>query len=209
MIVDLTHTLHQGMTVFPGTPELRVQQIASIPFDGFNEKLISFATHTGTHMDAPNHIVPDTATLDMLEPGKFMGKACVIDCRNYHTIDTNVISENKEIINKADFVLFYTSWENLWGTNQYLKDFPVLTKQAASLLTSLNLKGIGLDTISVDPVDSDDLTIHKILLSAGMLIIENLTNLSALPLGKSFDFIALPLKIKDADGSPVRALAII
>ena len=209
MIIDLTHTLHKDIIVFPGTPQPRFQQIASIPFDGFNEKLISFASHTGTHMDAPNHILADTKTLDIINPEQFLGKARVIDSTSSTTIDTKLIENYIKLIDNSDFVLFYTGWEKLWGSEEYLKNFPTLTEEAANRLAKLNLKGIGLDTISVDPVDSQELPIHKILLSSGLLIIENLTNLSQLPRDRTVDFIALPLKIKEADGSPIRAIAIV
>ena len=209
MIVDLTHTLRQGMPVFPGTPEVKIQQISSIAFDGYNEKLLTLATHVGTHMDAPNHIVPDTKTLDQLPPEQFVGRACVINCHGLKAIDQQIISKHSDLITKADFVLFYTGWEHLWNKNEYLKGFPTLTQQAASFLVKHRLKGIGMDTISVDPIDSHELPIHHILLSQKLVIIENLTNLSLLPTNTLFNFMALPLKLHDADGSPVRAIAIL
>ncbi len=209
MIIDLTHTLHPDIPLFPGTPEPRLQQIASIAFDGFNEKMLTFASHTGTHMDAPNHILPDTQTLDTLPVDKFIGKACLIDCRNTKTIDTQVITRYSHLLEKADFALLLTGWEHKWNTGDYLNGFPTLSPNAAKQLCQFNLKGVGLDAISVDPIDSTDLPIHKILLSNNLVIIENLTNLSMLPGNKIFDFIALPLKTKDADGAPVRAIAII
>ncbi len=209
MIVDLTHTLRQDMIVFPGTPEVKIQQISSIAFDGYNEKLLTIATHTGTHIDAPNHIVPDTKTLDQLPPEQFVGRACVIDCHGLKKIDQQIISKHSELITKSDFVLFYTGWEHLWNKNEYLRGFPVLTPDAASLLVKHRLKGIGMDIISVDPIDSHDLPIHHILLSKGLVIIENLTNLSLLPTNTLFNFMVLPIKLKDADGAPVRAIAIL
>ena len=68
-------------------------------------------------------------------------------------------------------------------------------------------KGIGIDAISIDPIDSRDLPVHKLLLGAGLIVVENLTGLEVLP--QSFDFMALPLKIAEADGSPVRAAALL
>jgi len=84
----------------------------------------------------------------------------------------------------------------------------LLTPEAAEYLVSCNLKGIGLDCISVDGVASEMLPIHHILLGAGLVIVENLTNLSALP-GDGFNFCCFPLAIEDADGSPVRALGLV
>lgn len=72
----------------------------------------------------------------------------------------------------------------------------------------MDLKGVGMDTISADPADAADLPVHNILLGAGMVLVKNLTNLEAVP-APSFLFAGFPLKIRDADGSPVRAVAII
>jgi kynurenine formamidase len=84
----------------------------------------------------------------------------------------------------------------------------VLHRDAALYLTSFNLKGIGSDTISFDPVDSVELPVHHILLLKGLILIENLVNLTSLP-KHNFAFSCFPLKIKNGDGSPVRAVGIV
>jgi arylformamidase len=86
--------------------------------------------------------------------------------------------------------------------------FPVLDQQAADYLVEYNLKGIGADTISFDPLNDHELRVHKIFLSHGIVLIENLTNLENLP-NSPFIFSCLPLRIKDGDGSPVRAVGIV
>ena len=209
MIIDLTRTFTEDMTVYPGSPKPELKQIASIDKDGYNVKLITVTSHTGTHMDAPNHMVPNTTTLDKLPVDHFIGKACVVVCQQGQNIDIDLLKKHAQLIEKADFVLFYSGWEHKWDTEDYLKDFPVLTEQAAKYLTEQNLKGIGLDLISVDPVDSQDMAIHKILLSHNLVIVENLTNLSMLPIDRVFDFMSLPIKILNADGAPARAIAMI
>lgn len=209
MIIDLTRTFTEDMTVYPGSPKPELKQIASIDKDGYNVKLITVTSHTGTHMDAPNHMVPNTTTLDKLPVDHFIGKACVVVCQHGQNIDIDLLKKHAQLIEKADFVLFYSGWEHKWDTEDYLKDFPVLTEQAAKYLTEQNLKGIGLDLISVDPIDSQDMAIHKILLSHNLVIVENLTNLSMLPIDRVFDFMSLPIKILNADGAPARAIAMI
>lgn len=69
-------------------------------------------------------------------------------------------------------------------------------------------KGIGIDAISIDPIDSFELPMHRIVLGAGLVIVENLTNLEGL-IGRTFRFAALPLKYENADGAPVRAVAFV
>ena len=82
----------------------------------------------------------------------------------------------------------------------------MLTTEAAKWLSGFDLKAVGFDYVSVDAMDASELPNHRILLSKEILIIENLTDLDKLPETK-FDFFAIPLKIENADGSPVRAFA--
>jgi arylformamidase len=108
----------------------------------------------------------------------------------------------------AEFVLLHTGWSRHWGQEAYFAGFPVLSAEAARWLCGRGLKGIGLDAISIDPVDSTTYPNHHICFRAGLILIENLTGLEALA-GRSFLFSCLPLKLEQADGSPVRAVALI
>ncbi|MPM73645.1 Kynurenine formamidase [bioreactor metagenome] len=123
-------------------------------------------------------------------------------------IDEDFITKYEEELTQVDFLLFYSGWASKWGKEDYYKDFPVLTHEATIWLTQHRLKGVGYDSISADPVSAPDLTNHKLFLGSNMIIIENLCNLDKL-IGKCFTLICLPLKIKDSDGSPARALAMV
>ena len=74
----------------------------------------------------------------------------------------------------SEFVLFKTGWSRFWGTNDYFKNFPTLTKEGVKYLLDFQLKGIGFDAISADPIDSTDYEIHLAILGKGLIIIENL-----------------------------------
>jgi len=201
-LVDLTHIITEGMPVYPGTEPPILAPANTIPADGFREKKITMYSHTGTHMDAPAHLVPGGATLDQLPLETYYGRACVLD---FPTKNEPLLLHEKSIIGN-DFLLLRCGWDNKWGTGEYFTGYPTLDAETASWLTSLGLKGIAVDVISVDPVDSSDLPIHRIMLTAGIVIIENLKNLSLLP-GNPFRFFCFPLRFHDADGSPVRAVA--
>ena len=108
----------------------------------------------------------------------------------------------------AGFALLHTGWARYWGTNDYFGRYPVLSPEAAGWLAGFGLKGYGVDAISADEIDSAALPVHRALLGRGMLIIENLDRLDPL-LEREFTFSCLPLKIADADGSPIRAVAIL
>ena len=84
----------------------------------------------------------------------------------------------------------------------------MLSLEAAEYLAAFPLKGIGTDAISIDPMDTVDYPVHKILLGAGFVNTENLCNLASL-VGKTFPYATLPLRFKNADGSPVRAVAML
>jgi kynurenine formamidase len=110
-----------------------------------------------------------------------------------------------EDIEQVDFLLIRTGWSRFWGTDRYFTDYPILTIEAAETLAGLGLKGVGFDAISADPIDSRDLPVHRVLMRAELLIIENLAGLERLPEGR-FMFSCFPLAFQDADGSPVRAV---
>lgn len=199
-IIDLTHVLEEGMPVYPGTEPPILDEANTIERDGFREKKITMYSHTGTHMDAPAHILPGAVTLDSMRVETFYGSACVLD------LPFSDLASREKMIAASDFLLLRSGWSRHWGSGKYFERFPVLDSKTAEWLTGFGLKGIGLDAISVDPVDSTTLSIHRILLGAGLVIIENLTNLDLLP-EDQFDFSCFPLKIQGADGSPVRAVA--
>ena len=209
-IIDLSHFIDAGMPVFPDTEPPAFEETASIETNGYREKRIALCSHTGTHMDAPAHIVPGTKTLDQLPVETFCGDAFLLNCAGTRkgTVDLQDLLPHTDAIRKHPFILLHTGWSQYWGDEGYFSGYPVLTPDAAQWLANLGLKGIGMDTISADRFDSVDLSNHNILLGAGMVIVENLTDLSAIPT-ESFMFACFPLKIKDADGSPVRAVAMV
>ena len=105
-------------------------------------------------------------------------------------------------------MLLHSGWERYWGEAEYFGAYPVLSPDAARWLSGFKLKGVGVDMVSLDEVDSTALVVHRALLAKNMILVENLANLGAL-VGKEFIFSCLPLKIAAADGSPVRAVAIL
>lgn len=205
--VDLTHVVKPGMTVFPGTEPPVFEVGSTIEAEGFEEKKITLFSHTGTHMDAPAHIIPGARKLDQFPIEKFSGQACVVDVSDdAGKIGVGVLKARAEAILASDFVILRSGWSRHWDSERYFRDFPVLEPEAAQWLVDAEIKGVGIDMISVDEVDSTDFAVHNILLGADLVIIENLTNLEALP-DSAFSFYCFPLRIEHADGSPVRAVA--
>lgn len=209
-IVDLSHTISPDMPVYPGTEPPVFSTACTIEGIGFMEKKITLYSHTGTHMDAPSHIIPGAKTLDLMPPDRFVGKGAVIDLgvNDGHTIDIEILKPHQGRIERSEFLLLHTGWGDLWGEEAYLKWYPVLSHDAATWLAGFPLKGIGADTISVDEAESTTFPIHTILLGRNIVVIENLANLGTLPYN-GFVFCCFPLKMEKADGSPVRAVALV
>ncbi len=204
--VDLTHPITTNMPVYPGTEPPRITNPCTIEKTGFREKKLELYSHTGTHMDGPSHILPRGTPLDALPVECFFGPATVLDL-SARTMDRIGPGDLQLPAGEhLDYVLLYTGWYHKWGRADYFTGYPVLTAEAAAHLASRRLKGIGTDTMSVDPVGTTDFTVHKIFLQRNILIIENLTNLAKL-VGKTFTLYCFPLKFTQADGSPVRAVA--
>lgn len=208
--IDLTHYIEPSMPVYPGTEPPVIKQATSIAADGFAEKWLAMYSHTGTHIDAPGHILAGRPTLDAFSVDTFLGQGLVVDLASagLRSIERADLEPWAGRIVAKEFVLFHTGWAARWGSADYFEDFPVLSPAAAQWLGSCGLKGIGLDCLSVDPVDVTDMAIHRILLGQELVIIENLCNLEQL-VDRQFLFAALPLKLHDADGSPVRAVGIL
>lgn len=209
-ILDLTHPIEAAMPVYPGTLPPTLAPSNTIQADGFAETLLSFYSHTGTHMDAPAHIFPGGATLDSFPADQFLGRALVLDCVGIEgTIGMDVLHRAGPDLERADFLLFHTGWDRKWGSPAYFEGFPCIDQAVAAYVVSTAKKGIGLDAISADPVSGASLSIHRLLLATGKtVIVENLTNLEKIGPGL-FTFCALPLKFAHADGAPVRAIAIL
>ncbi|MBE0585324.1 MAG: cyclase family protein, partial [Desulfofustis sp.] len=178
--------------------------------DGYREMIVTLCTHQGTHLDAPAHLLADGLTLDRLALTSFVGKALLLDCTTMTgtTIDEGALHPYGELLGRHDFVLLHTGWSRWWGEQRYFRDYPVLSEAAARRLVAAGVRGVGVDAVSVDPLAALELPIHRLLLGAGLVIVENLTNLATIP-QQSFLFSCLPLNIENGDGSPVRAVALL
>ena len=210
-IIDLTHTIENDMPAYPGEESPVLENKYSHQNDGFQVLRLKMLTHSGTHLDTPAHFYDNGLTTDIMNLTNFYGKGLLIDCSGFsegEIISAQSLLRYNEELQHADFALIYSGWSKHWGANKYFGKFPVLSEESTMYLLSFKLKGIGLDVISIDPISSAEYKNHNLVLSNGLIIIENLTNLEYL-VNKTFDFAAFPLKIKHGDGSPVRATAIV
>ncbi|WP_029601765.1 cyclase family protein [Halococcus hamelinensis] len=210
MQVDLSHRIETGMTVYPGDPSVCVEPHAAYDQDSYRVSAVQLGSHTGTHIDAPSHVLADGRTLDAYSLERFTFDAVRIDCTG--SSDREPITVEDVPDDEADIALFWTDWSTLWGTERYL-DHPYLTPDAAAVCAERGY-AVGIDALSPDPTptqnseetDPSGLQAHHTLLGADNLIIENLRNLGKLP--DRFELRAYPLAL-GGDGAPVRAVGIV
>lgn len=208
-IIDLSHVFEECMTVFPGMNPPVVEEIANVKEHGYQVTKLDIFTHMGTHLDCKSHVYENGATTSDKDISNFYGKGHVIDCSHLKEGQLIELDEIKKYdIKDIDYLLFYTGWDKYWKEEKYLGDFPVISKDLADFLTNSSIKGIGLDVISIDKIDDPILSTHQVFLKNDKVIVENLTGLEKL-INKDFDFCCFPIKIKNGDGSPVRAVALV
>lgn len=205
--LDLTHPLRTGMHVYPGDPPVTVRPCRTHARDGYQVARLGLSTHSGTHLDAPLHVLPGGAGLDQYPVDRFHGTGVIVDARGLAPgapIGTSILAPVRALLAGADFVVFCTGWDQYYGTPEYERH-PHLSAELARDLAGRGVRLVGVDTLSPDPVGGTGYPAHEILLGAGVLICENLTGLAPLA-GGAAEFWFLPLKIAESDGAPVRAL---
>jgi len=207
-IIDLTQPLLPGMPVYPGDPPPVFTTVATLASHGYRARQITMSTHTGTHIDAPAHCLADGKTLDQFPASHFSGPAQVLDCRAIGGDITLAHLAPLGVLLETDFLLIRTGWDQRWGSAGYFTGFPVLSADAVAWLASHSqpIKGIGIDAPSVDGPESSDLANHRMLLAHGIVIIENLAHLDAIPEGRC-QLHCLPLLLTGSDAAPARVIA--
>ena len=145
LIYDISKTIRQGMEVYEGDPEVRIEEVFTVAKDGFSLREIRMNTHTGTHLDAPSHFVAKGDTVDKLDLELFFGQVLVVE-----DYDDEVPPGTKRLLGKSGY----------------------LTLQRARELTLLGVRVIGTTHDSVE--EDFPYAVHEILLLNGTIILENL-----------------------------------
>src|SRR3990172_8772516 len=174
-IIDLSQPLYSGMDVYPGDPEVKIEQIHTLDKEGWRLKYLQFSTHIGTHADAFAHMDKNGETIDKMPIDKFIGKTILV--RTSGTFP------------KAVGLAFR---DGMLGLDIFKK-----------IVDAKPLFVVAGGTCDFE------LEMERKLLQAGVLTMAGLVNMDKLPVGKTFMFYGVPQKIKDGDGSPIRAFAVL
>ena len=212
-VIDLTLTISENIPTFPGSPQPNFINWESIEKDGYNLELLFLSTHTGTHIDAPYHFVKKGQKIDQIVTRRLVTEAILIKIRkgSDQAITKNDIQrfeKNHGKINDGSTVIFHTGWQKNLNKKSYFIKNPGLAVSAAKYLASKKINLVGIDSPSIDLGKDEKFSVHHVLAKSGILIVENLTNLDKIN-SEKFHLIVAPLKLKNATGSPVRAMALV
>lgn len=198
-----------SMRVFPGSPQPSFIEWSKFEIHGYSSEVMFLSTHTGTHIDAPSHFIPDSRTIDKIKVSRFVSRSILIKIpkKADQQITLNDIINSK--IHANDTVVFATGWEKRFKNDNYMINNPGLSLDAAEYLVSNRVNAVAIDGPSIDRGVDNNFNIHSALLSNDIPIIENICNLEELSSVKSFTLIVNPLKLVGASGSPVRAIALV
>lgn len=207
-LIDLSHTITPDMPQWAGDHQpLKIHRHSHHGPDSHMSSSLEFGCHVGTHIDAPLHFLAGEPGVDQLPLDRFIGSGVVIRAGDGETAGPLGLGLLEGIdLSGVDFVLFDTGWDKHWGTERYYREWSYLSPELAGLLGAAGLKGVGLDTPSLDPFGGQ--IAHDICAPAGMINLENLANLRSLP-SIGFTLMALPLKLEGTEASPVRAVAMV
>jgi len=212
-ILDLTLSISDKIPTFPGSPQPNFIPWENVKEDGYNLEVLFLSSHTGTHMDAPYHFLKNGAKIHEISLKKLVSEAALIQCRkssDQYVTKTDIQKFEKKHgkIENFSSVIFYTGWQKNLQKKHYFTKNPGLSVSAAKYLALKKISLIGIDSPSIDLGKDSKFSVHQIFAKKGMLIVENLANLDKIKSPK-FHLVVLPLKLKNATGSPVRAIAFI
>ena len=207
-IYDISLTINPDMPVWPKDPAVKIERVSKIE-DGANANVshLDMGAHTGTHVDAPFHFLPDGASIETLDLSILVGPVQVVE------IPAEVNEITAECIQQAGLaegitrVLFKTRNSTYWvqGVRKFQTGFVGINLDGAQELTERGIRLVGIDYLSVAPYRRSRPT-HEVLLKAAMIVVEGL-DLSQVPAG-FYQLYCLPLKIKDSDGAPARVILV-
>ena len=212
-IIDLTLTVSDKIPTFPGSPQPNFIPWENVKEDGYNLELLFLSTHTGTHMDAPYHFLEKGAKIHEISLKKLVSEAVLIkskkkDGESITKIDIQKFEKKHGKIASFSSVIFYTGWQRNLQKKYYFTKNPGLSVSAAKYLASKKINLVGIDSPSIDLGKDSKFSVHQIFAKKGILIVENLASLEKIKSSK-FHLVVLPLKLKNATGSPVRAIAFV
>jgi arylformamidase len=208
-LYDITLPISDHLPVWPGDPAIKIERISSMEDgDAVNVTKLDMSAHVGTHVDAPYHFLGGShPTAEQLNLKKLIGRVVVIHIPDNVSLITAEVLRQTDIPSRCRRILFRTRNSALWENqkNRFQSGFVAISADGAEWLVDKDIVLVGVDYLSVAPF-ADTIRTHKILLQAGIVIVEGL-DLSQVQQGR-YTLYCLPLKIVGSDGAPARVVLI-
>ena len=215
-LVDLSHTIENGMVTYKGLPAPMICDWLSreasrakyAPGNEFQIGKIEMVANTGTYVDSPFHRYENGKDLSELPLESLANLECLVvrvDPSAGPAIDQVPLSAS-QVGGRA--VLFYTGWDRHWRTDAYHEGHPHLTERAAEWLAKAGAAIVGIDSFNIDSVATGERPAHTVLLGNEIPIVEHMRGLAAVPVTGS-RFFAVPVKVKAFGTFPVRAFVLV
>jgi kynurenine formamidase len=214
-IYDLTHSFNSSTPYFPSFPRYCAQPLATVSKDGYEIHKLTFSSHIGTHIDASSHFIQNGLTVDKIPLSTLIGPAVIIDLSDNiqpkQKITWQDIESYESALKPGIIAVICTGWYEKWGTEEYF-NHPYLMKEVAEEFVARGIKVVAVDFFGPDETVLDGQSgngfiFHEVILGAGVIIAENLTNVKPLVGLSNVHVSLLPLKLEGVDGSPIRAIA--
>ena len=202
--IDISVPLHHGMVAWPGDAPFQLSDALRIANgDACNLSQISSSAHIGTHMDAPRHYLDSAPGIETAPISASIGRARVIQIHDPELIRVQELEAHR--LAKGERVLFKTrNSETCWKTDRFQEEYIYIPPETAQYLAQRGIQTLGVDYLSVGGFRSGGPQTHRILLEAGIWIIEGLVLGHVEP--GDYELVCLPLKIIGGDGAPARAV---
>ncbi len=207
-IFDISLPISPDLPVWPGDPPVVLERVRTrSEGSASNDSRIACSVHSGTHVDAPLHFIDQGASVEHLPLDILVGPAALVEVPEADII-TQEILENQPLPEETKRLLIKTRNSALWqdATQAFNPDFVALDSQAARWVVDRGIRLIGVDYLSVQLFNDKDPTTHRVLLEAGVVILEGL-DLRAVKPG-NYKLICLPIKLVGSDGAPARTILI-
>lgn len=202
-VIDLTHRLTRNMPIYPGDDPFELTQSHTLERDGFNGMRLTSGMHVGTHIDMPKHLTTDERECADFPVESFILPGVVLDAEGEDVITMK--PEYERLVKPGMAALIMTGFDREFSRPEvYYRKHPVMSVELGRFLAERGVSLVGLDITSPD---KPPFVVHKLFLERGIFILENLTNLGALP-ERGFTLYAVPLKI-EAEGSLVHAYTVV
>ena len=226
-MIDLTHPLNAKTPLFDEspTPAYEAKTIATIAKDKYFAREISLPEHFGTHIDAPAHFAAGLWTVDQIPAERLVGPLVILDVREQALHNPDYLISVQDIaqweqkngpVPLGSIVIARTGWESRWNSAKEYRNadahgvmhFPGFSLDAAKFLVEgREIRGLGIDTLSLDYGRSQDFPVHEFVLGHSVYQLENVANLEKAPV-KGALLVVAPMKLEGGSGSPVRLLAL-